>query len=279
MKVKNKFRAFLVFILVFSSCKQEEKKVHIQPIIYESFRDSVMHSSKDDKPEEENIFDSPGFTPGVDSLESLLLNIETILERDSLLMTQLDTMKKRLTNVPGFTDAEKATIKENIQMVDSFLSYRKDTVEKNTCREKDCLLFVEIDKSKQLMYLYLLGELKDTFKVSTGLARKYETPAMSLRPDGPILTKYTSRKFPGGNYKGLGNMPYAVFLKGGYAIHGTTTGSFAKLGTKASHGCVRLHPDNAKVFNALVKTVGLANTWVSIRDSVVTSVPLPTEHN
>ncbi|HQX95541.1 MAG TPA: L,D-transpeptidase family protein, partial [Chitinophagaceae bacterium] len=56
-----------------------------------------------------------------------------------------------------------------------------------------------------------------------------------------------------------------------YAIHGTTTGNFAKLGTRASHGCIRLHPDNAKIFNALVKTVGLNNTWVSIKDSVLTS--------
>ena len=63
-------------------------------------------------------------------------------------------------------------------------------------------------------------------------------------------------------------MPYAVFLQGGYAIHGTTMGNFLKLGTKASHGCIRLHPDNAKVFNALVKTVGLQETWISIKDSL-----------
>jgi lipoprotein-anchoring transpeptidase ErfK/SrfK len=120
------------------------------------------------------------------------------------------------------------------------------------------------------MYVYLLGELKDSFKVSTGLANRYETPEMSLQPYGPVLTKYSSKTFPGGNYKGLGNMPYAVFLQNGYAIHGTTIGNFSKLGNRASHGCVRLHPDNAKVFNALVKTVGLANTWVSIRDSLTT---------
>jgi len=274
MKIKNNVSAVLVFILVLASCNQEEKKENIQPIIYETFKDSVMDSHKDEKLDEENIFDTPGYAPGIDSLETLLLNIEAILERDSvLMMIQLDTMKKKLTNVPGFTDAEKTIIKENIQLVDSFLKARKDTTEKITCKEKDCLLYAEIDKSKQLLYLYLLGEPIDTFKVSTGLAKKYETPAMSLRPNGPILTKYTSKKFPGGNYQGLGNMPYAVFLKGGYAIHGTTTGNFAKLGTRASHGCIRLHPDNAKVFNALVKTVGLNNTWVSIKDSVVTSTP------
>ena len=177
MNIKNKVSAVLVFIVVLASCKQEEKKENIQPIIYESFRDSVMHSNKDEKPDTENIFDTPGYAPGIDSLETLLLNIEAILERDSvLMMIQLDTMKKSLTNVPGFTDGEKAIIKENIQLVDSFLKARADTTMKITCKEKDCLLYAEIDKSKQLMYVYLLGELKDTFKVSTVLAKKYETP-------------------------------------------------------------------------------------------------------
>lgn len=54
-----------------------------------------MHSNKDEKPDTENIFDTPGYAPGIDSLETLLLNIEAILERDSvLMMIQLDTMKK-----------------------------------------------------------------------------------------------------------------------------------------------------------------------------------------
>jgi hypothetical protein len=51
-----------------------------------------------------------------------------------------------------------------------------------------------------------------------------------------------------------GNMPFAVFIKGGFAVHGTTGGSdwgnISKLGTTPlSHGCVRIHPLNAKAFN------------------------------
>ena len=34
-------------------------------------------------------------------------------------------------------------------------------------------------------------------------------------------------------------MPYSVFFRGGYAIHGT--GYVKQLGRPASHGCVRLH--------------------------------------
>jgi lipoprotein-anchoring transpeptidase ErfK/SrfK len=125
-------------------------------------------------------------------------------------------------------------------------------------------LFVEVIKSEQVLHLYLDGELIDTYPVSTGVKGR-ETPNFSVRPSGPIFTKYTSRKFPGGNYQGLGNMPYAVFVKGGYAIHGTTPGNFRRLGGRASHGCIRLHPDNAKVFNELVRQVGLQNTWVTVR--------------
>ena len=38
-------------------------------------------------------------------------------------------------------------------------------------------------------------------------------------------------------------MPNSVFFHGGYAIHGT--GYIKNLGRPASHGCVRLHPQNA----------------------------------
>jgi lipoprotein-anchoring transpeptidase ErfK/SrfK len=249
------------------SCQQEEKKAPEITIQYEQFKDSVISSSKESKVESSNIFDDPTFTPGKDSLNKMLIRMDTMWKREADLIEKLDTLKKGIKKYPGFTDEERAAIKENISMVDSFLM-AKDTTEKPTCVDKSCLIYAEIDKSKQLLYLYIMGELKDSFKVSTGKAKQYETPSMSLHPSGPVFIKYTSRKFPGGNYKGLGNMPYAVFIKGGYAIHGTTTGNFSKLGTKASHGCIRLHPDNAKVFNALVKTVGLRQTWVSIKDSI-----------
>lgn len=259
------FFCSLFFILI--SCEQEEGKPVRTEIKYEQFRDSVVSSKSETTEPSNNIFDDAQFTPGYDSLNTLLIKIDTLWRREAVLMEQLDTLKKGIKNVPGYTEEEKAIIRENIRMVDSFLM-AKDTSTEITCSEKECILYVLIDKSKQKLYLYLLGELKDSFLVSTGKGKKYETPELSRHPAGPVLIKYTSRKFPGGNYKGLGNMPYAVFVKGGYAIHGTTPGNFSKLGSKASHGCIRLHPDSAKIFNALVKTVGLKQTWVSIKDSV-----------
>lgn len=272
MIVKNGlyFMGELLFASLFliPSCQPEEKKAALSKFNYQAFKDSVIKDEKGVKTEPVNMFDAPAYTPGVDSFEKVLVKIDTVLHREAALMMQLDTMKKGMKKVAGFTQEERAIIKENIKMVDSFLMAKKDTASRIICQDKECIVYAEIDKSKQTLYLYLLGELKDSFKVSTGKGKKYETPPMSLHPRGPLLIKYTSKKFPGGNYLGLGNMPYAVFLKGGYAIHGTTPGNYAKLGSKASHGCIRLHPDNAKVFHALVKTVGLEQTWVMVKDSL-----------
>lgn len=259
------FGGILIFLI--PTCMSKNHHRAEKDIRYELFKDSLLKADVDTLSDSTNIFDSDGFIPGKDSLDTLIMKIDTLWHREATIMEQLDSFKKGLKRDPGFTEDEKKIIRENIATVDSFLKHRNHVVDSARCKQKDCILYAEIDKSKQVLYLFLFGELKDTFKVSTGKG-KYETPVMDLRPQGPVLTKYTSRKFPGGNYEGLGNMPYAVFLKGGYAIHGTTPGNFSKLGTRASHGCIRLHPDNAKVFNALVKTVGLSQTWVTIHDSI-----------
>jgi len=57
-------------------------------------------------------------------------------------------------------------------------------------------------------------------------------------------------------------MPYSVFYHGGYAIHGTN--AVSRLGTPASHGCVRLHTSNAAKFYAMVKEVGPGNTRIIV---------------
>jgi hypothetical protein len=46
-------------------------------------------------------------------------------------------------------------------------------------------------------------------------------------------------------------MPYSIFFDGGYAIHGSY--EIAHLGRPASHGCIRLHPQNAATLFALIK--------------------------
>lgn len=244
----------ICFLLWLAGCGKSDRAVNFS---YAELRDSIVQLAEEDY-DTVNIFDDTEYEPAADSLEPLLLNMRQMWrnhvfqgvgrgEDDSAAL------------------AEKGIARVNLVALDSFMSHREDSVA-GTCRERECLLYVEVIKSRQVLLLTLDGELVDSFKVSTGLAGRYETPEMSLRPRGPIFKKYSSRTYPGGNYQGLGNMPYAVFLRGGYAIHGTTTGNFPKLGSKASHGCVRVHPDNAKLFNELVKRVGLENTWVLIRE-------------
>ena len=45
-------------------------------------------------------------------------------------------------------------------------------------------------------------------------------------------------------------MPYSIFFTGGFAIHGTP--HVGNLGRPASHGCVRLHPENAATLYGIV---------------------------
>lgn len=269
MLLKSGFKTIVclsLFVILLLACDSAKKKSPDRKFQYQQFKDSIVVENKDAIHDSINIFDSKEFTPGVDSIEAFLIKMDTSWHRDALKREKLDTLMKQLKNTEKLTPEEKEKFRENIRILDSFLLNKNDTLKIN-CRENECPLYVAISKSKQLLYLYIENELADSFPVSTGM-KKYTTPAINQRPSGPVFTKYTSRKFPGGNYKGLGNMPYAVFVRGGYAIHGTTPGNFSKLGTVASHGCIRLHPDNARIFYELVKLFGISNTWVTVRDSL-----------
>lgn len=134
-----------------------------------------------------------------------------------------------------------------------------------SCSRLSCKVWIQIVKSSQTAYLYIDGQLSDVWKVSTG-AVGHATPNFDKHPNGRIYDTYSSNKFPGGDFKGLGNMPYAVFIDGGFAVHGTPAGNWRKLGSRASHGCIRVHPDNAKTFNRLVREHGIAQTWVTVQD-------------
>ena len=116
------------------------------------------------------------------------------------------------------------------------------------------VVIARIDLSDQRMTITVDERLAYTFKVSTA-RRGYITPvgeyhALWLSP------RHRSRKYDNAP------MPWAVFFNGGYAIHGTT--EIRALGRPASHGCVRLHPDNAKAFFSLVKIVGMENTLIDV---------------
>lgn len=111
-----------------------------------------------------------------------------------------------------------------------------------------------IDLSTQTMEVWVDGWRRYTWPISS--ARKgYRTPTGSFRPYR-MHRRYFSRKYDNAP------MPFAIFFNGGYAVHGTS--DLRRLGRPASHGCVRLHPQNAATFFALVSDVGRVNTKIVI---------------
>ncbi|RYC12352.1 L,D-transpeptidase [Ciceribacter ferrooxidans] len=115
-------------------------------------------------------------------------------------------------------------------------------------------VIAQISLSAQTMRVSVNGEPQYTWKVSTA-RRGYRTPT------GIFTARWASRYHRSRKYDNA-PMPYAIFFKGGYAIHGTY--EVRSLGRPVSHGCVRLHPDNAAIFFALATSNGLANTKVII---------------
>jgi hypothetical protein len=159
------------------------------------------------------------------------------------------------------------------------------------CFRDTCPVYIEVSKSTQRATLRINGELvfdrsgslkNGDLRATTGIGPTKSDPVNRAtknwdnNPSAPLrsYSRYTSSKYPGGNWigpdgKGYGNMPFVVFFSGGLGIHGTTgsatTGNISKLGTvPLSHGCVRIHPLNAKVFNEAVATYGRANTWIYV---------------
>ena len=57
-------------------------------------------------------------------------------------------------------------------------------------------------------------------------------------------------------------MPYAIFFRGGFAIHGTY--EVGSLGRPASHGCVRLNTGDAATLFSLVEEHGYGGTSIEI---------------
>lgn len=115
-------------------------------------------------------------------------------------------------------------------------------------------LIARVDLSSQTMTVTKNGIVQYRWKVST--ARKgYVTPTGAWR------AKWASRHHRSRKYDNA-PMPFAIFFNGGYAVHATF--DLKRLGRPASHGCVRLHPDNAAKFFSMANQAGLANTRIVI---------------
>lgn len=111
-----------------------------------------------------------------------------------------------------------------------------------------------ISLSSQTMTVTHNGIVRYKWKVSTA-RRGYVTPVGNYRAYW-ASRHHRSRKYDNAP------MPYAIFFKGGYAVHATY--DLKRLGRPASHGCIRLHPENAALFFGLAQKYGLRNTKVVI---------------
>ena len=117
---------------------------------------------------------------------------------------------------------------------------------------------ITVDKDAQQMTVVVDGEPRYTWPVSTGNP-SHETPNGKFQTFRMEEDHY-SKEFDDAP------MPNAIFFtKQGHAIHGTD--SVNRLGSPASHGCVRLSRANAKTLWEIVKADGVMNTSVTLTGS------------
>ena len=117
-------------------------------------------------------------------------------------------------------------------------------------------VLVVVDKSTQRMTVTVDGVERHAWPVSTGTA-DHATPAGSFAPLRLARTHF-SREWDDAP------MPHSIFFtERGHAIHGS--GAVGRLGSPASHGCVRLAPGPAGVLFRLVASRALDQVRIEIR--------------
>ncbi len=116
------------------------------------------------------------------------------------------------------------------------------------------MITAKVSLAAQKMQVYKGDVLMYEWSVSTA-RRGYKTPLGNYVPY--LLNKnHRSRIYDNAP------MPYSVFFLGGYAVHGTKASK--ALGKPASHGCVRLLTEHARMFYMLVEQYGKQNVKIII---------------
>jgi len=122
--------------------------------------------------------------------------------------------------------------------------------------KRDRQIKIKITLSNQTMQVFKGGKRLYKWRVSTA-KRGYKTPLGKYKPI------YLEKLHLSKEYKNA-KMPNSIFFKdGGYAIHATN--AINRLGQRASHGCIRLNPKNAKRLYLLVLKYGKINTSIEIK--------------
>ena len=112
---------------------------------------------------------------------------------------------------------------------------------------------IKVDKLNQRMTVSVDGTQRWQWPVSTGM-RGHDTPSGSYTTFR-MEKKHFSKEWDDAP------MPHSIFFTmKGHAIHGSMYTRY--LGRPASHGCVRISPQNAELLFDLVKKEGMSNTTV-----------------
>lgn len=121
--------------------------------------------------------------------------------------------------------------------------------------EASASVLVTVDKNTQHMSVWVDGIEQYTWPVSTG-KRGYATPSGDFTATSMNEIWY-SKQWDNAP------MPHSIFFTTkGHAIHGSL--ETKRLGTAASHGCIRLSPENAATLYTLVADQGLENIKVVV---------------
>jgi lipoprotein-anchoring transpeptidase ErfK/SrfK len=113
-----------------------------------------------------------------------------------------------------------------------------------------------VDVSSQTMTVTVNGFPFAYWKVSTG-RKGFYTPHGTFRVSR-MEEVYYSKKYDNSP------MPHSLFFAGGNAVHGTY--HLKQLGRPASHGCVRLAPNNAAVLFSLATKYGPRRTRIVVTE-------------
>jgi hypothetical protein len=122
---------------------------------------------------------------------------------------------------------------------------------------------VNISKSQQRLSVVVDGAEAYRWPVSTG-RRGHATPSGTFHPIR-LERHWYSHEYS------MTPMPWAMFFHRGYAVHGTMEAY--NLGHAASHGCVRLRPDNAATLFSLVRHRGVKNVTFEVLNGPLPAAP------
>jgi lipoprotein-anchoring transpeptidase ErfK/SrfK len=187
--------------------------------------------------------------PARDHSVTFAVDIVAVSARDSLVEY---SVPRHIARLPGFQPAPRNPMsKRNIPVLASIAIAAAVTIAAAPARAN---VVIAVDKSAQQMSVSVDGYLRYNWAVSTARSG-YNTPNGTYHPER-LERSWFSRLY----YNSP--MPYSIFFRGGYAIHGSY--AISQLGGPASHGCIRLHPQNAATLFDIVSREGTGATTIVV---------------